>query len=169
VKYDNDDLNRYTVADLFSDFGFKHHRERGPCPLCKTSKDSQSFSFKGNLFLCFACGAKGNTAQLYAKVAGVSIGNAIEQIATRLGLTAADPAEWDKRKAERDAAAAAERESAQAESWRLTRLARRGFESERQAESLHRLAFRIQSPDALGLAYDAEGEAMMADYLLGQQ
>ena len=89
------------------------------------------------------------------------------EIAAHLGLNGdVDPAEWDKRKAAREAAQVLEREAKQAESWRLTRLAKEGYEAEREAEWLKAMAMKYKSRELLGMAYEAEGRMMVADYLL---
>ena len=166
VKYDLDAMQaQFDCAAVLDHFGTKHTRGRCPCPFCGTSEHSQSLSHKGPVWVCHACGEKGNAIALYTRLAGVSKGRAIAEIASHLGLIESTPEEWDRRKRERDAALAVKREADLPESRRLTALAKRGYESERKAAWLLESAYRHKSADLLGYAYDAEFDAMVADYL----
>lgn len=169
-RYERAAFDAFTCADVLRNFGLDPARRR-PCPFCGTSDTSQAFvhggAMKACLFYCHACGERGDSVKLYAFLAGVSPGRAIAEIACHLGLAESDPGEWDRKRAEREARAEIERAERQAESWRLTRLAVAGFEAERESEWLKGLAYRLKDRNALGLAYEADGRAMVLDYQLG--
>ena len=167
-KFDTEALAAYRVSDVLTHYGLPTAR-RGPCPLCSTGERSTAFSHKGHLWICYACGEKGHASSLYARLGSMPLGRAIAEIACHLGLVESDPAEWDRRKAEREARQEIERTEKQAESWRLTRLAKEGFEAEREAEWLKAMAMKYKSRELLGMAYEAEGRMMVADYLLGME
>ena len=169
MKHDVESLkSQYGVPAVLDHFGVPHARSRAACPLCDGT-NPQAFAFggpeAGRLWQCFSCHESGDAIGLYARLARVSPGRAIAEIASHLGLIESTPDEWDRRKRERDAALAVKREADLAESRRLTALAKRGYESERKAAWLLESAYRHKSADLLGYAYDAEFDAMVADYL----
>lgn len=140
LLYDPASLDAFTVAMVLDAFGVKHGKSRGPCPLCKTSQNSEALAFRGPVYKCFACGRQGNQVGLYAEIAGVSRRDAVNQIAARLGLTGSDPktisAAIAKRVYEADRRASRERRRNARLNW-LTKMA---YAAERKATRHRRLA-----------------------------
>lgn len=70
---------------------------RGPCPIHKSaSPQSRSLSVHLDrcIFQCFGCRTKGNQLDLFAATTGLSIFEAAQTLATRLGV---DRAQIEKR------------------------------------------------------------------------
>ena len=149
-RFDAEDLARFDCAMVLDRFGWARLEARSPCPFCKTSPGSTAFSFKGHLYICYACGKRGNSVGLYADLAGIPYGRAAAEIASHLGLIESSPAEWDAKRRARELAHEAETEAAE--------IARARWEG-RQArlERLRAIARAMRGSDPGPLALDVLG------------
>jgi hypothetical protein len=81
-------LTSIMPRDVLETYGVSFSGKRGPCPLCKTSANSQSFSLFDTRWTCFACGQKGDVIDLEKALSGVANkGFAIAALAGRIGLS----------------------------------------------------------------------------------
>lgn len=91
MSYDSDAIrSALPVSEVLAFFGARPLRAgRGPCPLCGTSDGSTCFSSRPSRpssWHCFACNEGGSSIDLWAGLSGVAFRQALEAMASHLGL-----------------------------------------------------------------------------------
>lgn len=74
-----------SISALLREYGITLKLNRCSCPLHQEKTPSFTV-FNDERFTCFGCGEYGDVIQLYAKLENLSTGQAIRQLAARIGL-----------------------------------------------------------------------------------
>jgi len=76
---------RVTIESVLGDVGVTLSRGRAGCPLCG-STNRTAFSVRGERWICFVCGERGDAIDLYANLHGLDTRTAIKHLAQRAGI-----------------------------------------------------------------------------------
>lgn len=73
-------VRRYTSLDKVTEQMLPPERLRGRCPFCPTHFDSFLVYYDTNSFYCEECGAEGTIVDFYARMEGISYGEALSRL-----------------------------------------------------------------------------------------